>query len=109
MKNRATDKDQGRGKLALFSKLVFNGLVSFFPGIKNASLTSSICWELSSVEELKDIIIYIPRGGTLPPELHYSLLIAPLWSLHPLPSLIRNCLNLPFRTQGRSWRLKFIL
>ena len=31
MKNRATDKDPGRGKLALFSKLVFSGLVVFFP------------------------------------------------------------------------------
>ena len=27
-------------------------------------------------------------------------------SQHPLPSLISSCLNLPFRTQGRSWRLK---
>ena len=26
-------------------------------------------------------------------------------SLHPLPSSISNCLNLPFGTQGRSWRL----
>ena len=30
VKNRATDKDQGRGKFALFSKLVFSGLVVFF-------------------------------------------------------------------------------
>ena len=39
VKNRATDKDQGRGKLALFSKLVFSGLLS---RIKNTSLTPSI-------------------------------------------------------------------
>ena len=26
--------------------------------------------------------------------------------LHPLPSLINNCLNLPTGTQGRSWKLK---
>ena len=31
MKNMATDKDQGRGKLALVSKLVVSGLVDFFP------------------------------------------------------------------------------
>ena len=30
VKNRAEDKDQGRGKLALFSELVFGGLVVFF-------------------------------------------------------------------------------
>ena len=27
-------------------------------------------------------------------------------SPHPLPSLINNCSNLPFGTQGRSWRLR---
>jgi len=36
--------------------------------------------------------------------LHYSLLIA-LPFLHPLSSLISKWLNLPFGTQGRSWRL----
>ena len=39
------------------------------------------------------------------PRLHYCFLDAPVLSLHLLPSLIRNCFNLPFRTQGRSWRL----
>ena len=39
-KNRAADKDQSRGKLALFSKLVFNGLPF---GIKTVSLTPSMC------------------------------------------------------------------
>lgn len=34
-----------------------------------------------------------PHGGFLP---------APPWSLHPLPSLIGNYLNLPFGAQGRS-------
>ena len=38
------------------------------------------------------------------PRLHYCFLSAPL-SLHPLPSLMSNFLNLPFGTQGRSWRL----
>ena len=40
--------------------------------------------------------------------LHCGLLTAPPWSLHPLPSLISNCMNLPFGTQGRSWRLRLI-
>ena len=63
----------------------------------------------SSVEELKDIIIYIPWGGirTRPPKLHYCFWTALFWFLHPLPSLISICLNQPFGTQGRSWRLKF--
>ena len=46
----------------------------------------------SSVE-LKDIVMYIPWGGTRTPRVHYCLLTAPPWSLHPLPSLISNCLN----------------
>ena len=39
------------------------------------------------------------------PSLHYCLTALPLF-LHPLPSVISNCLNLPFETQGRSRRLK---
>ena len=31
VRNRAADKDEGRGQLALFSKLVFSGLRVFFP------------------------------------------------------------------------------
>ena len=33
------------------------------------------------------------------------LLVCSSLSLHPLPSLISNCLNLPLGTQGRPWRL----
>ena len=40
------------------------------------------------------------------PRLYYCFLAAPPLSLHPLSSLISNCLNLPFGTQGRSWRLE---
>ena len=40
------------------------------------------------------------------PRLHYCFLAVPPLSLHPLPSLISNSLNLPFGTQGRSWRLE---
>ena len=45
---------------------------------------------------------------TAPPgkPLHYCFLTASPLSLHPVPSLISNCLNLPFGTQGRSWSLE---
>ncbi|KAB1275680.1 hypothetical protein Cadr_000010630 [Camelus dromedarius] len=39
------------------------------------------------------------------PGLHCFFLIVPPLSLHPLPSLISNCLNLPLGAQGRSRRL----
>ena len=39
------------------------------------------------------------------PRLHCCFLTAPPLSPHPFPSLISNRLNLPFGTQGRSWRL----
>ena len=39
------------------------------------------------------------------PWLHYCFLTAPPLSLHSLPSLISNCLSLPFGTQGSSRRL----
>ena len=41
------------------------------------------------------------------PMLHYCFLVVPSLSLAPLPSLMNNCLNLPFGTQGR--RLKSVL
>ena len=37
-----------------------------------------------------------------------NFLAVPSLSLHPLPSLISNCSNMPFGTQGRSWRLESI-
>lgn len=46
------------------------------------------------------------RGNQDPaPKLYCCCLTVPLLSLHPLHSLIRNCLNLPLGTQGRPWRL----
>ena len=60
----------------------------------------------SSVEQLKDIVVYPLRQKQDPaPRLHYCFLAAPLSYLHPLSSLISNCSNLPFGTQGRSWSL----
>ena len=55
---------------------------------------------------MKDIIMYIPSGGTQTPLLlYYGFLTSPPLYLHSLTSLIRSCLNMPFGTQGRSRRL----
>ena len=47
--------------------------------------------------------------GSEPPQVctNCFLTVSPL-SLHPLPSVISNCLNLPFGAQGRSWRLESV-
>ena len=58
-------------------------------------------------KQLKDIVMCIPWGGTrtLPQGcVIVSWLLLPCL-LFPLPSLINNCLNLPFGSQVRSWRL----
>ena len=44
------------------------------------------------------------QGSAL--SLHYCFLTAPPLFLHSLPSLVGNCLNLPFRTLRKSRRLK---
>ena len=58
----------------------------------------------SSVEELKDIGIHISLSRNQDPvwRLYQTLF---LLFLYPLPSLISNCLNPHFGTQGRSRRL----
>ena len=71
---------------------------------------------LVSTKQFKDtvlhiyiyIYIYIPplKGNQdLAPRLYYCFLTFPPFSLHPLPSLISNCFNLPIGTHRRSWRL----
>ena len=64
-------------------------------------------------EELKDSAVYITWGGTrtLPPRSLCCFLIVPTSFPHSLPSLISNCLNLPFGTQGRSksWNKTYFL
>ena len=82
-----------------------DGWTVTFSGMKSASSRLPFGGSFSSVQEFKDNIIYIPWGGTrtLPPRLYYCFLTASPFSLHPLPSLISNYLNLPFETQ-RKWR-----
>ena len=66
-----------------------------------------LVWGSSSVEELKDIVMHISLSRNQDPvwRLYQLLIVSPVF-LYPLPSLISNCLNLPFGTQGRSKRLK---
>ena len=74
--------------------------------MKNAN---SICWHFSSIKSSKILLCVSLEANQGPaPRLHYCFLAAPPLSLHPLPSLISNCLNLPFGTQGRSWRLECV-
>ena len=60
----------------------------------------------SSSVELKDIVMHISLSRNQDPvsRLYHHLIVSPLF-LYPLPSLISNCLNPPFGTQGRSRRL----
>ena len=63
----------------------------------------------SFVKELKDILKCSLRQRQSPvPRLHYCFLAAPPFSLHPLPYLIINYLNLLIRTQGKSRRLESV-
>ena len=65
---------------------------------------------LSYSEELRDVsdcsVCPLRRSQYPAPRLHYCFLTVPPLLLHPLPSLIRNCLTLPFGAQGRSRRQK---
>ena len=48
---------------------------------------------------------FLTRNQDAVSRLYHHLIVPPLF-LYPLPSLISNCLNPPFGTQGRSRRLK---
>ena len=69
----------------------------------------SSTWEgaLIPAEELKHILLcrFLEEEPGTCPMLHYCFLISPPFFLQSLPSLISNCLNLPFGTQERSRRL----
>ena len=60
-----------------------------------------------SAEQLKGIFVCIPCWGIRPCPKVAPVVPPDCFSLvlHPFPSLINNCLNLPIVTQGRSWRL----
>ena len=61
----------------------------------------------SSVKSLRTLLCVSLEGEPGPaPKMHYCFLAVPPLSLHPLPSWINNCSNVPFGTQGKSWRLE---
>ena len=64
-------------------------------------------WGLSSCRRTQRYchVYSFRRNQDFVPSLHYCFLTAPPLFLHSLPSLISNCLNLPFGAQGRSRRL----
>ena len=71
-------------------------------------LTSSICWGFQFCRRAQRYCHVYPlrRNQDPAPRLHYCFLTASPLSLYHLLSLVNSCLNLPFGTQGRSWRLK---
>ena len=86
------------------SQLVFSGPRT---GSGGSPLWVSLVGAFSSAEELRCCYAYsLGRNQATAPRLHSCSLTAPPCSLYPLPSLMSNCLNWPFGTQGRSWRLK---
>lgn len=99
VENRATDKDQGRGKLVLFFKLVLSGprTDSWGPSFQNEECFINIFHLLGVLVMWKNSkILYLyslGRDQEPAPSLHYCLLITPSYSLHPISSLISNCLT----------------
>ena len=106
-KQEATFGVRAAGFVTLFF-FFFNWLVvrqqSYAPGI--LYLVLHLGQGSNSVEELKDIVMHISlrRNQDHVWRLYQPLIVSPLFR-YPLPFLISNCLNPPFRTQGRSRRL----
>ena len=64
-------------------------------GRKELAMTERLHFHFISAES-SEIFLYISREGNQDPapRLHFCLLTAPPSSLHPLSSLISNCVNL---------------
>ena len=63
IENRTTDKDQFRGSLALFSKLVFNSLVVFFPNEEYFINIFHLLWVFSLQKNSKILLsIFFEEG-----------------------------------------------
>ena len=90
---------------------IINLLVSTGPGSSSygqyIQLTSPTLWGFQSLQKSSKILLSISlegEPGHCPKaSLLFLLTVSPL-TLHPLPSLISNCLNLLFGIQGRSRR-----
>ena len=73
-------------------------------GRKESDMTSLSLSSQKSSKKVLDALLWEE------PRLLYASLLFHVFSLflHSFPSLISNCLNLPFGTQGRSWRLESV-
>ena len=105
MKRQGCRLGSGQRQACIFFKAGVQWSGGLLSGIKNASLTSSIGWGFQFCRRTQRYCyLYSWRRDQDPaPKLYHCFLTAPLTSLHPLPFLINNCLNLSFGTQGRSW------
>ena len=76
-------------------------------GMMNVSLTSSTCWGFQFCGRTQRLLIgvFLEEEPGTTPRLHCCFLTVPSWSLHPLTSMISNCLHLPFGTHGKSRKL----
>lgn len=88
--------------------LASSDLLMNFKVIKLTFLEYFLFWGFSFLEELKDMCV--PWGGTSILSQDHTIVswLPLLCSLNPLSSLMGSCLNLPLRTQGRSWSLESI-
>ena len=89
-----------------------DGRAVTFSGMKRASSVVNIFHLVGALvlqKSAKVLFCVSLEGSQDPaPRLHCCFLTALPWSLHPLPSLISNCLNLHFGTQGRGHRKAFV-
>ena len=78
------------------------------PGLVLVVLLFFICWGFWFCRRTQRYynLYSLKRNQDPAPRLHYCYLTTSPLSLHPLPSPISNCWNLPLGTHGRSWRLK---
>ena len=76
--------------------------------VGSTQLTSPTWWGFQDLQNSSKILLCISvdgEPGPCPKAALLFLLTVPLLSLHPISSLINNCLNLPLGAQGRLWRM----
>ena len=78
--------------------------MSFSSSFNVASGDLSLVWRADILKSLK-IRLFVSLEMELGSSLHYGFLATAPLSLHSFPSQISNCSDLPFGTQGMSWRL----
>ena len=94
--------DQSRCKLSFFFRVV-QWLQDWFWWSSSLAFT---CWGFQFCRRTQSYCSVYPLKRNQDPaaRLNYCFLTVPLLSLYPLLFMMSNYLNLPFGTQGRSWR-----